>query len=145
MGTRSEPSIFKSSAWFDFWAARGCLMQYILVRRLDPLLLNLNIISVQCTLGFLTTFEFQKHYKQIRTVTIYFRQFFLGRHSLMAGLRIPFQFLEKGFAHTFGHLVPFFSFASFLKRSHQRLPGVTRGSPGETGGDWGRLLAHCWA
>ena len=130
MGTRSEPSIFKSSAWFDFWAARGCLMQYILVRRLDPLLLNLNIISVQCTLGFLTTFEFQKHYKQIRTVTMYFRQFFLG-------LRIPFQFLEKGFAHTFGHLVPFFSFASFLKRSHQRLPGVTRGSPGETGGD-------CW-
>ena len=51
----------------------------------------------------------------------------------------------RGFAHAFGHLVPFFSFASFLKRSHQESQGVTRSH----GGDWwrpgetGALLGRC--
>ena len=63
----------------------------------------------------------------------------------MAGLRIPIQFFGKAFVPVFEvispcffHLHHFFSFASFLKRSHQESPGVTRGHqgrPGETGGD----------
>ena len=43
-------------------------------------------------------------------------QSFLGINGKASGY--SFSFLEKGFANVFGHLVPFFSFASFLKRSH---------------------------
>ena len=59
---------------------------------------------------------------------------FLGRHSLMAGLRILFQYLEP-LTPVFGEFSPFFFICFFnhiiCKRSHQGSPGVTkRGSLG---------------
>ena len=80
---------------------------------------------------------------------------FLGRHSLMAGLRIPIQFFGKSINPCFWGIfpcffkAPFFSFTSFsftsfvrghqgspgVTRGHQGSPGVTRGHQGETGGD----------
>ena len=39
---------------------------------------------------------------------------------------VSFFWEKRGFAHVFGHIVPFFSFASFLKMSHKRSPGGNR-------------------
>ena len=71
---------------------------------------------------------------------------FLGCHSLMARPQDTVSFFlrkKRGFAHVFGHLVPFFHLHHFQK-------GVTRSQPGSPGGHWGRpgrmgMNGHEWA
>ena len=74
--------------------------------------------------------------------TIFFRPPFInGRPQDLVSV-----FWKKGHYPPFlSQSVPFsftsFSFTSFV-RGHQESPGVTRGRPGETGGDQARLLGH---
>ena len=76
---------------------------------------------------------------------------FLGRHSLMAGLRIPFQFFgERSLPLYLSHWSPFFhfSFVFFICIiCKKESPGVTEDHqerPRETWGDQGRPLDPAW-
>ena len=95
------------------------------------------------------------HYiSRIMVIVVTLNKRFLGRHSLMAGLRILIQFFgrKKPLPPFFESKCPFFHLHHFhshhlsgVTRSHQGSPGITRVHQGSPGGDWGRPAWHCLA